>query len=168
MAKKTTKTANSPQTTDYSQKAVVSRQSAVSHSLKGLVVAAKLPKTVTVIVERSKMHRMYQKAVKRSKKYLVHDEIGVKEGDVVEIIQCKPVSANKRFMISKVVGQDIATIINEDLKVDVAEAIAEVMPEEVETELAESAVSAESEEKTETVKNEETKKPKKRVKKETK
>lgn len=100
--------------------------------MRGLVVATKLPKTVTVVVERSKMHPLYHKAFKRSKRYLVHDEIGVKEGDLVNIGQIKPISKNKHFKVLNIVGQDIAAIVSEQLKEEAAEAIAQVMPEEKE------------------------------------
>lgn len=142
MPKQNKKIAKGLQSTDYSEKAVVSSQSAVSHALKGLVVAAKLSQTVTVLVERSKMHPLYHKAIKQSKRYLVHDTVGVKEGDLVEIVQIKPISKHKTFKVLKVVGQDMATIVSEELKEDVAEAIAEVMPVET-SEVSESADASE-------------------------
>lgn len=109
--------------------------------MRGLVVSTKLPKTVTVIVERSKMHPLYHKAFKQSQRYLVHDELGVKEGDLVNIGQVKPISKNKHFKVLNVVGQDIAAIVSEQLKEEAAEAIAQVMPEEKE-EQAEAALEA--------------------------
>lgn len=102
----------------------------VSHAMRGLVVVAKTPKTVTVLIEKVKMHPIYKKAIKRSKRYLVHDELGVKEGDLVTIIQCRPISANKRFKIQNKVGQDMTSMLTEELKQEAAEAIAEVLPEE--------------------------------------
>src|SRR5687768_15967193 len=78
------------------------------------------------------MHPLYKKAVTRRKSFLVVDVLGVKLGDVVEVVQVRPMSANKYFQVQKVVGQDIATIVTEEIKEGVAEAIAEVMPEEAE------------------------------------
>ncbi|GEM_PF-1260748 len=98
-------------------------------TLKGLVISAKMSKTVTVIVEHRKTHPLYGKSFRRSKKYLVHDEIGVAEGDVVSISQIKPISKNKHFAVIQVVGKDIETIVAGQLKEDAAEEIAEVMPE---------------------------------------
>ena len=69
---------------------------------KGKVVKAKMEKTATVLVERIWQHPVYKKRIKRSKKYLVHDEIGVKEGDKVVIQECRPISKRKRFKIIKV------------------------------------------------------------------
>lgn len=66
---------------------------------EGIVVSAKLPKTVTVLVERFMVHPMYQKRIRRTDKYLCHDEIGVKEGEVVSIQECRPLSARKRFIV---------------------------------------------------------------------
>lgn len=66
---------------------------------EGIVVSAKLPKTVTVLVERYLVHPMYQKRIRRTDKYLCHDEVGVKEGELVSIKECRPMSARKRFVV---------------------------------------------------------------------
>ena len=126
---------------------------------RGLVTSAKNAKTVTVWIQRSKMHPLYKKAVKRSKRYLVHDEVGVKEGDVVEIVQIRPISKNKNWGILKVVGVDIATIVAEELKEGAAEAIAEVMPVEEVSESVDQQVS-ESENPKEEIKEKTSKKKK--------
>ena len=64
--------------------------------LQGVVVSNKAEKTVTVLVERRVMHPVYKKFVKRSKKYLAHDEANVsKMGDNVAIIECRPISKRK-------------------------------------------------------------------------
>lgn len=75
---------------------------------EGIVVSAKLPKTVTVLVERYLVHPMYQKRIRRTDKYLCHDEVGVKEGELVSIQECRPMSARKRFIvISKSVANKV-------------------------------------------------------------
>lgn len=57
-------------------------------------------KTVSVLVERSVKHPLYQKFMKRSKKYLAHDEQNVsKEGDIVRIREARPISKRKRFVV---------------------------------------------------------------------
>jgi len=57
-------------------------------------------KTVSVLVERRVRHPLYQKFMKRSKKYLVHDENNVsKEGDTVRIRESRPISKLKRFVV---------------------------------------------------------------------
>lgn len=112
----------------------------VVRGTRGRVVSAKLPQTVTVLVEREKMHPLYGRAVKRGKKYLVFDPIGVVNGDLVEIQQIRPLSKNKHFAITRVLGRDIEAIATEQLKEKAAEEIARVMPEEKE-ELKEPEVS---------------------------
>jgi small subunit ribosomal protein S17 len=68
--------------------------------LEGRVVSDKQDKTVTVLVERRTMHPIYKKYVKKSSKLAAHDEVNsAKEGDVVRIIECAPISKNKRFTL---------------------------------------------------------------------
>lgn len=67
--------------------------------LKGMVISTKMNKTAVVRVDRQWKHPLYQKAVKRSKKYLVHNEGSVKEGDMVTIVETKPMSKMKRWRI---------------------------------------------------------------------
>lgn len=98
----------------------------------GRVVSTKSKNTATVLVERVAMHPLYKKTFTRSKRYLVDDKIGVKDGDIVEIIKCKPVSKNKHWMISKVIGKNLTEIAEVELKRGAEEVISEVMPEEKE------------------------------------
>ena len=57
-------------------------------------------KTVSVLVERRVRHPLYQKFIKRSKKYLAHDEKNIsKEGDIVRIREARPISKRKRFVV---------------------------------------------------------------------
>lgn len=102
--------------------------------MKGRVISAKLTKTATVLVERIAKHALYKKTFIRSRKYLVDDAIGVKEGDIVEIINCKPVSKNKHWRVVKIVGKSLTEITEKKLKEAAEKTIAEVMPEEKETE----------------------------------
>lgn len=70
----------------------------------GVVVSDKMEKTIVVNVERSIRHPLYKKVLRRSKRYQAHDEIGAaKEGDTVEIIESKPISARKRWALLQVV-----------------------------------------------------------------
>lgn len=99
----------------------------------GRVVSTKLQQTVTVLVERVAIHPLYKKTFIQTKRYLVDDLIGVKEGDIVEIVKCKPVSKSKHWKISKVMGKNFAEIAEEKLKKEAEEVISEVMPAEKET-----------------------------------
>jgi len=70
----------------------------------GTVVSDKNDKTITVSVETSKTHPMYNKRFKSTKKYHAHDANNQAQvGDVVEIIETRPLSALKRFRLLKVV-----------------------------------------------------------------
>ncbi len=74
--------------------------------LQGVVVSDKMDKTITVLVETHKRHPMYGKRVKYSKKYKAHDEQNeAKMGDVVTIMETRPLSATKRFRLLKVVAK---------------------------------------------------------------
>lgn len=68
---------------------------------EGLVVSDKMEKGCVVKVMRLWQHPLYKKRLKRSKKFLVHDEIGVKEGDQVIIEECRPRSKKKRWQVVK-------------------------------------------------------------------
>jgi small subunit ribosomal protein S17 len=64
--------------------------------LQGVCTSDAMDKTVTVRVERRVMHPIYKKFIVRSKKYLAHDETNrIKEGDVVRIRECRPISKRK-------------------------------------------------------------------------
>jgi len=67
----------------------------------GVVVSDKQEKTVVVKIERIWQHPVYGKRVKKSKKYHAHDELGVKLGDKVEIIETKPISKLKKWQVTK-------------------------------------------------------------------
>lgn len=137
------------------------QQKTLSHLLRGRVVSAKLPQTVTVLVERTKVHPIYGKSYRRSKKYLAHTTLSLTEGDLVEMIKCKPISKNKHFLVLKMVGKDIEAVVTEQLKEEAAKEIAEAMPVEKTEET--SVISNQTEEKV--VKDQEKRKPKQRKEK---
>lgn len=94
----------------------------------GRVVSNKLKNTATILVERAAKHPLYKKTYIQSKKYLVDDQLAVKVGDIVDFINCKPISKNKRWKIVSVLGRDFAEIAEEHMKEKAEQAIAEVMP----------------------------------------
>ena len=72
-------------------------------SLTGVVVSDKMDKTVVVLVERLVKHPVYKKYVRRRKKFTAHDEQNqCRQGDTVLIRQSRPISASKRWRVSKV------------------------------------------------------------------
>jgi small subunit ribosomal protein S17 len=69
----------------------------------GTVVSDKMDKTVTVLIERKIQHPIYKKYYRKSKKFLVHDEsntCGI--GDVVTIMETRPISKTKRWRVVEI------------------------------------------------------------------
>lgn len=74
----------------------------------GRVVSDKMDKTITVVVETYKFHQLYGKRVKYSKKFKTHDESNqAKTGDVVRIMETRPLSATKRFRLVDIVEEAV-------------------------------------------------------------
>jgi len=74
-------------------------------TLVGAVIGKKMKKTVTVAVERQLKHSLYKKMVKRRKIFLAHDEYEkCKVGDVVRIVETRPISKRKRWRVLEIVG----------------------------------------------------------------
>lgn len=72
--------------------------------LEGLVVSDKMAKSIVVRVERRTRHPLYGKVIRSSKRYQAHDpENSAKSGDRVRIIECKPISKNKKWRLSEIV-----------------------------------------------------------------
>lgn len=70
--------------------------------LEGTVSTAKMMKTVKVRVDRSYRHPLYGKVIRSHKNYLVHDEIGCQPGDIVCIVESRPISKRKRWVVQEV------------------------------------------------------------------
>ncbi len=71
---------------------------------EGRVVSNKMLKTVTVLLERQVQHALYGKIIRRSTKVHAHDEAGdCREGDVVRITECRPMSKTKNWRVVEVV-----------------------------------------------------------------
>ena len=74
----------------------------------GTVVSSKNDKTITVLIETYRKHPLYGKRVKYSKKFTTHDELNAaKEGDIVEIMETRPLSATKRYRLVKIVQEAV-------------------------------------------------------------
>lgn len=83
-------------------------QEKVTKELTGKVVSDKNNKTITVLVETYKNHPKYGKRVKYSKKYAAHDETNkAKVGDIVRIVETRPLSKTKRFYLAEVVSERV-------------------------------------------------------------
>jgi len=80
--------------------------------LIGRVVSDKMDKTVTVLVERRVMHPIYKKFIRRSKMYAAHDEANLcREGDVVRIEECRPISKRKTWQVIARNGEAVARAV---------------------------------------------------------
>lgn len=75
----------------------------------GVVVSAKMQKTVVVAVERLIRHELYRKTLKRTSTFMAHDETGARRGDRVRIQETRPLSKNKRWRVVEVVERATAT-----------------------------------------------------------
>lgn len=74
-------------------------------TLQGKVVSNKMDKTIVVLVERKVRHPVYKKYVKRSTKIHAHDvNNDCNEGDTVIIIESRPISRTKRWILKEIVG----------------------------------------------------------------
>ena len=75
---------------------------------QGRVVSDKMDKTITVVVETYKNHKVYGKRVQYSKKFKAHDENNeAKVGDIVKIMETRPLSATKRFRLLEIVEKAV-------------------------------------------------------------
>lgn len=75
-----------------------------TRTLEGRVVSNKMHKTVTVLLERQVQHALYGKIVRRSTKVHAHDEGGeCREGDVVRIVETRPLSKTKNWRVVEIV-----------------------------------------------------------------
>lgn len=82
--------------------------------MTGQVISTKMTKTISVEVARSWTHPLYQKRVKRTKTYLVHDQAAqAKVGDQVRIIETRPLSRRKRFRLDQVISHGPSQILTE-------------------------------------------------------
>jgi small subunit ribosomal protein S17 len=69
----------------------------------GIVTSNKMDKTITISVQRKLRHPIYGKFVKKSKKFMAHDEKNeCNEGDTVRIIESRPLSAKKRWKLVEI------------------------------------------------------------------
>jgi small subunit ribosomal protein S17 len=78
----------------------------------GRVISNKMDKTVVVAVDTVKIHPLYKKAIKRAIKYKAHDEKNeCGEGDVVRIIETRPLSKEKRWRVGEIITKKEAVEI---------------------------------------------------------
>jgi small subunit ribosomal protein S17 len=91
--------------------------------MTGIVTSNKMTKTVVVEISRKFRHPLYRKVVHSSKRVKAHDEIGCQIGDRVEIVESRPLSREKRWVVESIVKKEIRTADTgvADLKVELTE-----------------------------------------------
>jgi small subunit ribosomal protein S17 len=89
--------------------------------MTGIVTSNKMTKTVVVEISRKFRHPLYRKVVHSSKRVKAHDEIGCQIGDRVQIVESRPLSRDKRWVVENIVKKEIRTADTgvADLNVDV-------------------------------------------------
>ena len=86
----------------------MSETNSIKRTLSGRDVSDKMEKTVTVLIERKVKHPVYGKVMVRSKKYSAHNEGNLaKAGDLVEIVETRPISKTKAWAVTKVLEKAI-------------------------------------------------------------
>ncbi len=88
--------------------------------ITGVVTSNKMTKTVVVEIKRMFRHPLYRKVVHSSKRFKAHDEIGCQIGDEVQLVESKPLSKDKRWVVESVIKREIRTADTgvADLKVE--------------------------------------------------
>lgn len=90
--------------------------------LVGVVTSDKMQKTVVVEVTRTFRHPLYKKVVHARRRFMAHDELGCRLGDVVQIVESRPLSRHKRWVVENIlrrqVGAEEAVTPEEDVVVE--------------------------------------------------
>ena len=77
--------------------------------ITGVVTSNKMMKTVVVEISRTFRHPLYRKVVHLSKRVKAHDELGCQIGDKVQIVESRPLSRDKRWVVETIVKHEIRT-----------------------------------------------------------
>jgi small subunit ribosomal protein S17 len=74
--------------------------------MTGVVTSDKMMKTVVVEVTRTYQHPLYKKVVHAAKRFKAHDELGAKVGDMVVIVESRPISRDKCWVVESIVRRE--------------------------------------------------------------
>jgi len=91
--------------------------------LTGFVTSDKMEKTVIVKVTRTYRHPLYKKVVHSHKKLMAHDELGCKIGDQVRIVESRPISRHKKWVVEKILRRDV--VAGEEVNLEEFASVAE-------------------------------------------
>jgi small subunit ribosomal protein S17 len=75
--------------------------------LVGVVTSNKMDKTVLVQITRTYRHLLYKKVVQSKRKVMAHDELGCEVGDRVKIVESRPISRRKRWVVEEILRREI-------------------------------------------------------------
>ncbi len=76
--------------------------------LTGVVTSNKMQKSVVVEIPRTYRHQLYGKVVHTTKRVMAHDDLGCQIGDHVQIVESRPLSRRKRWVVEEILRHDIA------------------------------------------------------------
>ena len=76
----------------------------------GVVVSARTQKTVVVAVVRLVRHDLYRKIIRRTSRFMAHDELGAQTGDRVRIVESRPLSRQKRWRVTEIVERGAESV----------------------------------------------------------
>lgn len=93
----------SPNTAAAEPTAAAAKNRANRSQKVGTVASDKMTNTVVVRVDRLVRHRKYRRYVRRTSKFMAHDELGATVGDKVRIVETRPLSARKRWRVIEIV-----------------------------------------------------------------
>mgnify|MGYP002681250781 CR=1 FL=1 len=82
--------------------------------LIGIVTSNKMMKTVVVEIQRTFSHPLYRKVVHTYRRVKAHDELGCQIGDQVQIVESRPLSRDKRFVVETILKREGRTLKVED------------------------------------------------------
>ncbi|MGB8215592.1 MAG: 30S ribosomal protein S17 [Anaerolineales bacterium] len=98
--------------------------------ITGVVTSNKMTKTVVVEISRTFRHPLYRKVVHLSKRVKAQDELGCQIGDRVQIVESRPLSHDKRWVVELIVKHEVRTADSGVAEVVVEPAAVDVMPGE--------------------------------------
>lgn len=116
--------------------------------ITGVVTSNKMDKTAVVEISRTYRHELYKKVIHSYKRVMAHDELGCEVGDHVVIVESRPISKRKQWMVQEILRHDIAAaeadLLQQQAEAEAAEAAA-ILEAEAAIQEAQAAEAEESE-----------------------
>lgn len=80
--------------------------------LTGFVTSDKMMKTVVVEISRSFRHKLYRKVIHASRRIMAHDDLGCQVGDQVKVVESRPLSRRKRWVVEEVIKRRVQSQVD--------------------------------------------------------